>query len=235
MALVFAGGAYSQVSLWVFSFELAFLSFLTQVDRWSGTKKALAFSLQKKRRKQIWQKKRFTSITLPRKLSLGWNDLWSPTETYFFGGKWYISWSECLQWLRPVVLGWIDGKMDGNALVVEKFGKKSTTLWHTLWQTRKTMDNHTFQMKRHLVMVDLSCLVICIYNFDQMITKTGTTVLDLQKSKPKGRMLKNPEKSATAVLMVAQTAWRCSRGAFWATATSSAQCTAHQPRAKGEN
>lgn len=124
MALVFAGGAYSQVSLWVFSFELAFLSFLTQVDRWSGTKKALAFSLQKKRRKQIWQKKRFTSITLPRKLSLGWNDLWSPTETYFFGGKWYISWSECLQWLRPVVLGWIDGKMDGNGLVVEKFGKK---------------------------------------------------------------------------------------------------------------
>lgn len=31
-------------------------------------------------------------------------------------------------------------------------------------------------------MVDLSWLVICIYYFDQMITKTGTTVLDLQKS-----------------------------------------------------
>ena len=44
------------------------------------------------------------------------------------------------------------------------------------------MDNHTFQMKRHPVMVDLSWLVICIYYFDQMITKTGTTVLDLQKS-----------------------------------------------------
>lgn len=171
MALVFAGGAYSQVSLWVFSFELAFLSFLTQVDRWSGTKKALAFSLQKKRRKQIWQKKTLHFMYLAKETLFGMR--W-PMITYwnlYFGGKWYISWSECLQWLRSVVLGCIDGKMDGNGLVVEKFGKKSTTLWHTLWQTRKTMDNHTFQMKRHPVMVDLSWLVICIYYFDQMITK----------------------------------------------------------------
>lgn len=75
MALVFAGGAYSQVSLWVFSFELAFLSFLTQVDRWSGTKKALAFSLQKK-----------TTQTNMAKKTLHFNYL--AKEETLFGMKW---------------------------------------------------------------------------------------------------------------------------------------------------
>lgn len=71
MALVVAGGAYSQVSLWVFSFELTFLSFLTQVDGWSGTKKALAFSLQKKMTQTNMAKKNAS-------LHLRWqgNSLW---------------------------------------------------------------------------------------------------------------------------------------------------------------
>ena len=74
MALVFAGGAYSQVSLWVFSFELAFLSFLTQVDRWSGTKKALAFSLQKKTTQTNMAKKN-ASLQLPCQGNSLWDEM----------------------------------------------------------------------------------------------------------------------------------------------------------------
>ena len=106
--------------------------------------------------------------------------------------------------------------MDGNGLV-EKFWKKekfNKALTHRLANLFLRIDNHTFQMKCHLVMVDLSWLVISIYYFDQMITKLspqfGTSPLldenHPKSSKPRGRMLKKPEKSATAVLMVAQTA-----------------------------